>query len=65
MITPISAEMRVVNTTKATATFAPLNRFTAKERTLFLFPEGTKLSLGSNIRQMPVNDLSNVSIDTV
>ena len=65
VIIPISAEISVVNTTNATAVFAPRRRLIANERTLFLLPDGANSSFGSNIRQMPVNDLSKVSIETV
>ena len=56
--------MTVVSTTNAIAAPAPFKRFFANESTLFGFPPGSKLSDGSNIRQIPVNDLSNVSIGT-
>ena len=61
---PIRAEISVVSTTNATAAFAPFRRLMAKEKTLFCLPDGTNVSFGSNIRQIPVKALSKASIDT-
>ena len=61
---PISDVITVVKITNAIAAPAPFKRFFANETTLFGLPPGSKLSDGSNIKQIPVNDLSNVSIGT-
>ena len=63
-IIPISEVIKLVSTTNATAVPAPLRRFPANSSILFGFPEGSKVSFGSNIITMPVNALSNSSIVT-
>lgn len=50
--------------TKAMAVPAPARRLLAKASTLLGFPLGSKDSPGSNIMQIPVKDLSNVSMET-
>ena len=56
--------MTLVSTRNATAMPAPTNRFRAKDSMLLGFPPGSKFSSGSNIIQIPVNDLSNSSMET-
>ena len=56
--------MTAVITVNATAVPAPLSFSRANSRTLLGFPPGSKVSEGSNIRQMPVKDLSKVSMGT-
>ena len=63
-IIPISDEIKVVRITNVIAAPAPFNPYFANETTLYGLKHGSKFSDGSNIRQMPVNELSNVSIDT-
>ena len=62
---PISEAITVVITVKATASPVPFMRWRAKASTLLGFPPGSKFSPGSNIRQMPVKDLSKTSMGTV
>ena len=63
-MTPSSEEMMVQSTTKATAGPAPFRRTLAKASTLLGLPSGTKSGPGSIIRQMPVKERSNSSMDT-
>ena len=65
LMMPISEPMASVSTTKASATPMPRIRFLAKPMTLARLPPGSKFSPVSNIRQMPVNALSNSSIVTL
>ena len=62
---PVIEATAVVSTTKAIAAPAPASRLRANARTDRGLPPGSKLSFGSNIRQMPVNDLSKVSMETL
>ena len=64
LMMPIREVMQVVRTVKMIAVFAPRSLCPAKVSTLLGFPPGSKSSVGSNIRQMPVKDLSNCSMGT-
>ena len=65
LIIPISDIATVVTTVNTTATPAPRIFSLEKDIILLGLPPGSKLSEGSNIRQIPVNDLSKFSIDTL
>ena len=62
---PMSEVITVVIIVNATATPAPRIFSFAKATMLLGLPPGSKVSLGSNIRQMPVKELSKVSIGTL
>ena len=62
---PSSEAITVVITVNATAVPAPFSFSIAKAQTLLGFPPGTKLSVGSNIKQIPVKALSKASIGIV
>ena len=63
-ITPMSAVIRLVSTTNATAPPAPRRRSRANAITLLGLPPGSKPSSGANMRHTPVNASSNTSIGT-
>ncbi len=64
VIIPMRDDITVVMTTRAKAEPEPLSLFFAKLHTLLGLPSGLKSSPGSIMRQIPVNDLSKVSILT-
>ena len=65
LIIPIRLEIILVSITKATATAEPFILSLAKDIIDLGLPEGSKLSPGSNIRQIPVKDSSKTFIETV
>ena len=64
-IIPMSEAITVVITVNATATPAPFIFALANASMLLGLPLGSNVSDGSNIKQIPVKDLSKVSIGTV
>ena len=65
MMIPSRAETSVHSATKATAAPAPLSRLLAKASMLLGLPPGWKEAFGANRRQIPVKELSKVSMGTV
>ena len=64
VIIPNRAVISIVSATNTIAVLASFSRFFANFSMLLGAPPGSKLSEGSNIRQIPVKDLSNTSIGT-